>query len=306
VNGVEIVEVSPRDGLQSESVILPTETKIELITRLAQAGLGRFEVGSFVNPKLVPAMADSAEVFRGTRGLSIDQIALALNGRGVLDAIDAQADEIRYVVPVTDTFAQRNQSSTTFDVIDGWNEVAPLINDSEIISTVVLAVSFGCPFEGNVPTSRIIECLERLDLLPNAVVLADTIGVATPSQVSALFERVTSVLGAGVKLGAHFHDTRGTALASVMAALGAGVRQFDSSIGGAGGCPFAPGSAGNLATEDLVYLLQRESFCKDIDLDALIVTGKWLETQLRRDLPGRVLSAGNFPSQVVNDSAGVA
>src|ERR1017187_8309819 len=242
---VEIVEVSPRDGLQSEEVFLPTDAKIELVTRLSRAGLSSFEVGSFVNPKLVPAMADSAKVFEGTRSLSIHQIALALNRRGVVDALVAKADEIRYVVSVTDTFAQRNQGSTTFDVIKGWNEVVSQADEAGVISTIVLAVSFGCPFEGEVPARRILECFDQLAVMPSRVVLADTIGVATPGQVSDLFEKVTRELGQQIKLGAHFHDTRGTALANVMAALGVGVGQFDSSIGGAGGCPFAPGSAGN-------------------------------------------------------------
>jgi hydroxymethylglutaryl-CoA lyase len=295
MTGVEIVEVSPRDGLQSEDVILDLDTKIELIARLARAGLTLFEVGSFVNPRLVPAMADSAQVFEGTRDLSIHQIALALNGRGVLDAIAAKADEIRYVVPVTDTFAQRNQGSTTFGIIESWNETVAIATDAGVLSTIVLAVSFGCPFEGDVPVRRIIECLDRLVVVPDRIVLADTIGVATPGQVSRLFRAVTENLGLDIKLGGHFHDTRGTALANVMAAFEVGVTQFDASIGGAGGCPFAPGSAGNLATEDLVYMLQRDSFAGDIDLDQLIETGRWLETQLGRALPGRVHRAGGFP-----------
>jgi hydroxymethylglutaryl-CoA lyase len=241
-------------------------------------------------------MADSALVFEGTHDLSIHQIALALNGRGVLDALAAKADEIRYVVPVTDTFAERNQGSTTLGVIKGWNETVSLASDAGVVSTVVLAVSFGCPFEGEVPTSRVGECLDHLAVMPDRIVLADTIGVATPGRVSKLFKHVTEQLGPRIKLGGHFHDTRGTALANVMAALEVGVTQFDSSIGGAGGCPFAPGSAGNLATEDLVYLLQRESLRGDIDLEQLIATGSWLESQLHRDLPGRVHRAGGFPT----------
>jgi hydroxymethylglutaryl-CoA lyase len=293
--GVEIVEVSPRDGLQSEEVLLTLDAKIELITRLARAGLTLFEIGSFVNPKLVPAMADSAMVFEGTRDLSIHQIALALNSRGVLDALAAKADEIRYVVPVTDTFAQRNQGSTTFSVIEGWNETIAQTNQAGVVSTIVLAVSFGCPFEGEVPTSRILECIDHFAVMPHRIVLADTIGVATPGYVSNLFNLVVGEVGQQIKLGGHFHDTRGTALANVMAALEVGVTQFDSSIGGAGGCPFAPGSAGNLATEDLIYMLQRDSFCGDIDLEQLIETGRWLESQLRRDLPGHVHRSGSFP-----------
>lgn len=292
---VEVVEVSPRDGLQSEPVILTSDAKIELVERLSKAGITRFEVGSFVNPKLVPALADSSIVFAGTRGLPIKQIALALNKRGVTEAIATQVAEVRYVVPVTDTFAERNQSTTTFRAIDMWNEVSSLVDEAGISSTVVFAVAFGCPFEGDVSTDRIEVCLERLAKLPNSVVLADTIGVATPGQVSALVTKVAAIAGAHTALGAHFHDTRGTALANVMAAIEAGVRQFDSAVGGAGGCPFAPGSAGNLATEDLVYLLHKESLNESIDIDALVEVGRWLETQLDRELPGRVLRAGNFP-----------
>jgi hydroxymethylglutaryl-CoA lyase len=294
---VEVVEVSPRDGLQAESVLLTTEAKIELIRRLTDAGISRFEVGSFVNPKLVPAMADSAAVFEGTRNLNISQIALALNKRGVTDAIASRANEIRYVVPVTDTFASRNQATTVFQAINMWNEIAPQVNSAGIRSTVVFAVAFGCPFEGNVTIGRVIECIEQLAELPNCIVLADTIGVATPGQVRSYFEAVSKLVGLNNELGAHFHDTRGTALANVMAAINAGVKQFDASVGGAGGCPFAPGSAGNLATEDLVYMLERESLVGGINLDALIETGLWLENQLHRDLAGRVHRAGGFPKQ---------
>jgi hydroxymethylglutaryl-CoA lyase len=290
---IEIVEVAPRDGLQNDKVILPTRTKLELIERLIAAGVRRMEATSFVNPTKVPAMADADELSRQLPDVDgVVYQGLVLNRRGLERAIAAGVDEVNVVVVATDTFATKNQGSTSDQTVQTALDV---VKASPVPVSATIAVAFGCPFEGEVPVRRVVEIAERLAGSGVAeLALADTIGVGGPAEVTERFRAVREVAG-GLKLRAHFHNTRNTGLANAWAAVEAGVHILDASLGGTGGCPFAPGATGNIATEDLVYMLERGGLQTGLDLDKLLEATAWFEGVLGRKLPGMLGKAGRFP-----------
>ena len=295
---LEIVEVGPRDGLQSEPDVLATPLKLELISRLVDAGVRRVEVASFVNPKRVPQMADAEAVMAGLpKRPDVQYVGLVLNRRGFDRALAAGCTEIGMVTAATDTFAQRNQGASIEETIAAWEEIAPLARAAGIRAQVTISVSFGCPFEGEVAPARVIEIARRLAASkPVEIAIADTIGVAVPTQVTALVEQLLPALS-GVPLRCHFHNTRNTAVANAYAAVMAGVHTLDSSVGGIGGCPFAPNATGNVATEDLLYMLSRSGFETGINLGRLIETARWLQEQRGRPVPSMVSKAGGFPKR---------
>lgn len=296
---IEIVEVGPRDGLQSEPGVLPTAAKIELIERLVDAGLRRLEVTSFVNPKKVPQMADAELVLAGLRKREgVRYIGLVLNQKGFERALAAGCNEVGMAVVASDTFNRRNQGVGTDDSIAAWLAIAREAKAAGIRAQVTVSAAFGCPFEGEMPVDRVIEVAKRVaEAEPFEIAFADTIGVGVPAQVSEIIGRAREVLPKTVQLRAHFHNTRNTGLANAYAAVEAGVSALDSSVGGIGGCPFAPAATGNIPTEDLVYMLSRSGFQTGIDLDKLVTTTEWLQQALGRSVPGMLVKAGNFPKQ---------
>jgi len=293
---VEIVEVGPRDGLQSEPGVLPTAAKIEFIERAVAAGIRRVEVTSFVNPKRVPQMADAEAVLAGLpRREGVHYIGLVLNRRGLERAIAAGCNEVGMAVVASDTFNRRNQGVTTDDSIAAWLDIAAAARQASIRPQVTVSAAFGCPFEGEVPMQRVVDIVRRVaEAAPFEIALADTIGVGVPAQVIELVGRVREAVP-GVALRCHFHNTRNTGLANAFAAVQAGVTTLDASLGGIGGCPFAPAATGNIPTEDLVYMLQRSGYETGISLDGAISTGRWLQEQLGRPVPGMLVKAGGFP-----------
>lgn len=294
---IDIVEVGPRDGLQNDPANLTTQQKLEFISRLEEAGVKRMESGSFVSPRAVPKMADSADVFAGLdRSRNTRHIALALNEKGVRRAIDAKADEINFVLVAGETFGRRNQGMSPSESADMLMQCAPLILEAEIPLSATISVAFGDPFDGEVDPAVVGNLAARAQRAGvNELALGDTIGVATPWQVKSLIERVR-MEAPDVYLRMHFHDTRGAALANVAAAIDEGVDVIDASCGGIGGCPFAPAATGNVATEDVVYMLERAGFETGLDLDKLIETAKWLETVLGHGVSSSLAKAGGFPS----------
>lgn len=293
---IEIVEVGPRDGLQSEPEILSTATKVELVNRLVGAGLRRLEVASFVNPKRVPQMADAEAVMSTLpKKPGVQYVGLVLNRKGFDRARAAGCTEVGLVATATDSFGERNQGSTMEETIRTWEEVAPLAHAAGMRAQITISVAFGCPFEGEVPAARVVEIAQRLaSFKPVEIALADTIGVAVPNQVTSLVEQVRAAVG-GVPLRCHFHNTRNTGIANAYAAVLAGVSVLDASVGGVGGCPFAPNATGNIGTEDLVYMLSRAGYDTGIDLTKLIDTARWLQEQRGKPVPSMVSKAGGFP-----------
>lgn len=295
---IEIVEVGPRDGLQSEPQVLPTETKVELIRRLAAAGLPRIEVASFVNPKRVPQMADAEAVLADIAGIrpAARYIGLVLNRRGFDRALAAGCGEVGMAIAATESFSQRNQGCSVDEGIAAWLEIAAAAKAAGIRAQITVSTALGCPFEGEVPVTRVVEIARRLAAgEPDEIAVADTIGVAVPTQVTALVAALAEALPA-TKLRAHFHNTRNTGLANAYAAVEAGVRALDASCGGIGGCPFAPAATGNIPTEDLIYMLHRMGYETGVDLPALLETTRWLQGRLEHNVPGMVVKAGLFPA----------
>lgn len=293
---IDIVEVGPRDGLQNDPGNLTTDQKLEFITRLEACGVKRMESGSFVSPKAVPKMADSGEVFRGlNRGSQVRHIALALNEKGIRRAIDAQADEINFVLVAGEGFGERNQRMTPQQSADMLAICAPLVHEAGIPLSATVSVAFGDPFSGEVDPGVVANLAAQAQRAGAAEVgLGDTIGVATPWNVRTVIERVR-MEAPDVYLRLHFHDTRGAGLANVAAAVEAGIDVIDASCGGIGGCPFAPAATGNVATEDVVYMLERAGFETGLDLGKLIETAKWLETVLGHPVSSSLSKAGGFP-----------
>jgi len=299
MNKVSLVEVAPRDGLQNEQARFDTETKVELVRRLIAAGLRRIEVASFVNPQRVPQMADADELCAALpQAPAVSYTGLVLNRRGFERAVrSGRLHEIGVVVPATDAFAMRNQGASTEALTQLAVELCREAAGAGLRCTPTIAVAFGCPFEGAVTEARVAAIARVLaETHPYELVLADTIGVAVPGQVRTLIAAVRRAIGDSIPLRGHFHNTRNTAVANVYAALEAGVDRFDASVGGVGGCPFAPAATGNVATEDLWYLLDRMGLDTGIVPDALIGTAQWLGQQLGRPLPGMVSRAGGFPA----------
>lgn len=293
---VEIVEVGPRDGLQSQPTLVDTDTKIEFITRLVDAGVRRLEVASFVNPKRVPQMADADEVIaRLPRRPGVRYIGLVLNQRGFERAAASGIDQINSVAVASDTFCQRNQGVTSGEMFDAIRGMANEARAQSRFFGVTIAAAFGCPFEGEVPQARVLDMVRRyVDLGIDELALADTIGVAVPGQVARMVESVLPLLG-DIPLRMHFHNTRNTGIANVYAAVEGGVRVFDASCGGVGGCPFAPGATGNVGTEDVVYMLHRMGYATGIALDGLVGVAKWLAGPLGAQPPAMVSRASLFP-----------
>lgn len=296
---VQIVEMAPRDGLQNEAVVLPTEDKLALVAAAVDAGARRIEVTSFVHPARVPQMADADELMAALpRPSGVRYAGLVMNQRGLTRALAGGVDEVDVVVVATDTFCGRNQGMTTAQACDTAADLVAEARAAGVFTTVTVAAAFGCPFEGEVPLSRLHEVLSRVvDAGPDELALADTIGVGVPTEVTERFALARSLAGDGVPLRVHLHDTRHTGVANAVAAYHAGVESLDASIGGAGGCPFAPNATGNVATEDLVYLFDRMGVASGTDLAATTRTAAWLEERLGRTLPGALLRAGGFPAR---------
>nr|MBA3794777.1 hydroxymethylglutaryl-CoA lyase [Rubrobacter sp.] len=266
---VEIVDVGPRDGLQNEKETLPPETRAELCDHLAAAGILRVEAASFVNPKRVSQMAGAEKVMGGlNRREGTVYAGLVLNERGYERAVEAGVDEVRYAFPVTETFAKRNQNTTVAEAAALAGRLVERARLDGVRVSITLSAAFGDPFEGRVDPDHVLRVAGKVaEAHPDEVVLADTIGVGVPSQVRGL---VGGVLEMGVTVGCHFHDTRNTGIANAVAAIESGATVLDASVGGMGGCPFAPRATGNIATEDLVYLLHGMGHETGVDLKALI------------------------------------
>ncbi|MAN47343.1 MAG: hydroxymethylglutaryl-CoA lyase [Alphaproteobacteria bacterium] len=293
---IDIVEVGPRDGLQNDPADLTVDQKLEFISRLEEAGVKRMESGSFVSPKAVPKMADSPAVFAGVdRSRPTRHIALALNEKGVRRAIDAKADEINFVLVAGETFGRKNQGMSPQESADMLAQCAPLVLEAGIPLSATISVAFGDPYEGDVDikvVGNLAAQAQRAGV--GELALGDTIGVATPWDVRARIDRVR-MEAPDVFLRMHFHDTRGAGLANVAAAVEAGVDVIDASCGGIGGCPFAPAATGNVATEDVVYMLERAGFETGLDLGKLIETAHWLEKVLGHPVASSLSKAGGFP-----------
>jgi isopropylmalate/homocitrate/citramalate synthase len=293
---VTVCDVGPRDGLQNDAVTLAPAERAELCTRLAATGLERVEAASFVSAKWVPQMAGAEEVLAALPESATTWAVLVLNGRGLERALAAGAAEIHVAYPVTDTFARRNQNTTVADAAAGTAQIIADAHAAGVRVTVTLAVAFGCPFEGRVDPGRVIDHAARMGAAgADEVVLADTIGVGVPAQVRTLLTGARAALGPEPPLGLHLHNTRNTGYANAAAGLEHGATVLDASVGGLGGCPFAPRATGNIATEDLLYLLEGEGLETGVDLDALLGVSAWLEQRLGREVPGLLHRAGLFP-----------
>ncbi|WP_321390552.1 hydroxymethylglutaryl-CoA lyase [Emcibacter sp.] len=299
---VEIVEVAARDGLQNESVVFSTAQKLDLIKGAIDAGIRRLEVASFVHPKRVPQMADAEDVIAGLPDLAdVIYIGLTLNMRGYLRALGTKnggqrgIDEVGCVVVASDTFSQRNQGQTLEESIAVAEEIITTAQHDGLRAQATISAACGCPFEGEVDPKLVIDIAKRIaDLNPHEIAIADTIGVGTPLQVYNLFAALREALP-GMPLRGHFHNTRNTGIANAWAAYMAGARILDSSVGGLGGCPFAPAATGNIGTEDLLYILHRSGIETGVSLEKIIDLSRSLEPVLGRPTPAMVSKAGGFP-----------
>ncbi|WP_405238684.1 hydroxymethylglutaryl-CoA lyase [Lentisalinibacter orientalis] len=293
---ISIIEVGPRDGLQSEPEILPVEIKAEFIRRAVDAGIRRLEVASFVNPKKVPQMAGAEELVAALpQRDDVTYIGLVLNQRGFERARDCGIDEVGMVVVASDTYNRRNQGVSSDESVETWLKIAAQAKAAGIRANIMVSSAFGCPFEGEVAPERVLEIVRRVaEAEPVELALADSIGVAVPSQVRDLLGRVAETVP-GMPLRCHLHNTRNTGLANAQAAVEAGVASLDASIGGIGGCPFAPAATGNIPTDDLVYMLERSGIETGVSLAKIIETSLWLEKQLGRGVPAMLPKAGIFP-----------
>jgi isopropylmalate/homocitrate/citramalate synthase len=292
---VIVCDVGPRDGLQNDKVTLAPAVRAELCDRLAATGLPRIEAVSFVHPDRVPQMAGAEEVLAAVeRRDGVVHAALVLNERGLQRAVDAGVEEVHVAYPVTDTFCERNQNATTEQAAAACEAILARAHEAGMRATVTLAAAFGCPFEGRVDPGVVIEHARRQAAAgADELMLADTIGVGVPSQVRRL---VPAVSESGVPVGLHLHNTRNTGYANAAAGLEHGVTVLDASVGGLGGCPFAPRATGNIATEDLLYLLEGEGVETGVDADAVVAVATWLGEVIGRELPGLVHRAGPFPA----------
>ena len=296
MQSVQVVEVAPRDGLQNERVVLPTGAKLELVTALAATGVRRIEVTSFVNPARVPQLADSeALCARLPRG-RVSWIGLVLNERGLDRAIRAGVDEVNVVVVATNRFSEANQGVSTAAAIAAWTRMAARARAAGLRTTVTIGAAFGCPFEGEVAPERVAAVLQEcVQAQPDEVALADTIGVGVPAGVRALAD-VAAGAAAGLPLRWHFHNTRNTGYANAITAVERGAAALDASAGGIGGCPFAPAATGNIATEDLLYLLHRSGVETGMSAPALEPATSLLTAALGTPVPGLLTRAGPFPA----------
>jgi hydroxymethylglutaryl-CoA lyase/(R)-citramalyl-CoA lyase len=290
-----VCDVGPRDGLQNQPVMLAPGVRAELVGRLAAAGVPRIEAVSFVSPKAVPQMAGAEEVVAAIdRREGVVYAGLALNDKGYDRLLESGLDEVHFAFAATEEFNQRNARASVEEGVATAERILERAAADGIRATVTIGVAFGCPFEGAVDPGRVAELAARVVRAgADEICVADTIGVGVPRQVRDLVGRLVPL---GAPVGIHLHNTRNTGFANAYAALEAGVTVFDASVGGIGGCPFAPRATGNIATEDLVYLLEGEGVATGIDLDALIGVSTWLEELLGRALPGYVYRAGPWPS----------
>jgi hydroxymethylglutaryl-CoA lyase len=293
---IEIVEVGPRDGLQNEKTLFELDQKIELINRLYDAGAKRMEVVSFVNPRRVPQMAGAEEIMTALpQAPGRSRIGLVLNQRGWDRCVEAGCDEANVVVCATDGFGIRNQGASTEEQVATLGAIMAARKPGDPPVSMTVSVAFGCPFEGEVPLERVVGIVRRAAELGVAeIALADTIGVADPWTVRRRIEASRAVIG-DIPLRLHFHDTRNTGLANAFAGVEAGVDILDASVGGLGGCPFAPNATGNIGTEDLVYMLERAGFETGYDLPKLIEIGNWASGLLGKSVASSVARAGGFP-----------
>lgn len=299
------LEVGPRDGLQNEKVLISTEAKLELVRRSIAAGARRIEVTSFVNPRRVPQMADAEQVCAGLpEAAGVSFIGLAMNGRGAERAIaTGRLHEVGAVCVATDSIAMANQRQTSAESVTAARAIIAQAQAAGLKGQATIGAAFGCPFEGEVAEDRVVEMAMMLaDASPIEVALADTIGVASPAHVSRLVARVAVAI-APLPVRVHFHNTRGTGIANVWAAVDAGAAVVDGALGGLGGCPFAPGAAGNVASEDVVYMLERSGIATGMDLGILVAANDWLAGLMGRGLPGMVAQAPSFPDSAIHNQS---
>ena len=290
---VEIVEVSPRDGLQNESQPVSTEDKLRLIDRAVDAGIKRLEIASFVNPKRVPQMADAEEVVaKAPRPDDVTYIGLVMHRRSAERALASDIHQLGAITLCSDTFAQKNQGHTARETVEVASEIIRLAREEGREATVMISSAFGCPFEGEIAESDVLEFAQRLaEAGPCEIALADTIGVADPWRVGSLFKKLKDAVP-GMPLRRHFHKTRNTGIANAYAAIQAGVTSIDASIGGLGGCPFAPAATGNIPTEDLVNMCEEMNLDTGIDIDRVMEASRIMEDFLGRRLPSHILFSG--------------
>ncbi|WP_235534510.1 hydroxymethylglutaryl-CoA lyase [Sphingopyxis sp. Root154] len=296
-HAVELVEVGPRDGLQNEAAIVSTADKLELIRRAIDYGVRRIEVTSFVNPKKVPQLADAEELVAMLPDRDdVTWIGLVLNRRGAERALaTGRIDELGAVCVTSDSFGIRNQGQSSDESLAAAMEIVALAKAAGRSGQITIATAFGCPFEGGVAIGRVVDMAKRAaDANPREIALADTIGVGVPAQVSEVVGRVREAVG-GLPVRVHFHNTRGTGIANVWAAVTEGAATVDASLGGIGGCPFAPGAAGNVATEDVIYMLEKSGVETGITLPQVVESAGWLTGVMGRPLPAMVSKAPAFP-----------
>ena len=300
---IDIIDVCPRDGLQNDQVLLSTEAKVELVRRIAASGVRRIEITSFVHPKRVPQMADAEAIAHGVAGLpGVSLSALVLNARGFDRALTTPVHEINFAANASETFSFRNQGTTLAENLTVWRAISKRAAASGLFRCVTIAASFGCPFEGEIPVTRLAGIAAALaDIGVDEISLADTIGVASPGTIERAFEQL-AVAVPGMRLRAHLHNTRNTGYANAAAALRCGVAALDASLAGLGGCPFAPGATGNIATEDLVYMLDRDRVGHGARLEALAETTRWLEGVMGRRLPAHLAHVSRFPKATQDPS----
>ena len=293
---IQIIEVGPRDGLQNEAVTLSTDDKLTLIDHLVDSGVARIEVVSFAHPKYVPQLADAEAVMaRIDKRENVSYIGLVMNWRGWLRALDTAVDEVNVPLFASDTFNQKNQGAPTTESVDVVRAITEDAHKHGISVTATIGTAWGCPFEGEVPIDRLVETAAALaDSGIDELAIADTIGVADPWSVTQRLAAVAGVVP-DIALRVHFHDTRNTGLANTYAAIEAGVTRIDASVGGIGGCPFAPAATGNIATDDLVYMLNRGGFEHGISLSQLIGVSGEVEHMIERPVPAMLPQAGDFP-----------
>ena len=298
---VTIVEVGPRDGLQNEKVSLDLATRLEFAERLAAAGVKKIELGAFVSPQWVPQMAGSSELLKqalakktaaGSPLASADISALVPNPRGMQDALDAGVKHVAIFGSASESFSKKNINCSIEESFSRFGKIMEMAQENGAKVRGYLSMCFGCPFEGDVPEGQVVRLVKRLAQMGvYEISIGDTIGVANPAQVRRLVSKLVDAVGEH-KLAMHFHDTRGTAIANVLASLDMGIRVFDSSLGGLGGCPYAPAATGNVATEDVVYMLHGMGFQTGIDLEKLMPLNAWMTQKIGHELPSRVGKAG--------------
>lgn len=296
---VNLIDVSPRDGLQNEAAQVSTADKLALIEGLINGGVRAIEAASFVSPTRVPAMADSDILMREVPRIDgVRYIGLVMNQRGLDRALEARVDEVNIVVAASDTFSHKNQGVGALAGIEIALVLAEACRTAGVDPSVTVATAFGCPFEGEVPVGRLVEVVKAvMPASPVRLNLGDTIGVAGPSDVVERYSAIAPfVENSSTALGAHFHNTRNTGYANAYAAFTAGVTHFDASLGGIGGCPFAPNATGNIATEDLGYMFGRMGLETGLDLEQLMGTSRWLEGPLGKEVPALLVRAGLFPN----------